>query len=58
MGVGAVAAALSVAYLPWHVDLLRAVERRLDVDGQLYAAAAKTMTVANGLFDTLLAALS
>jgi hypothetical protein len=34
---GAVAALLSVAYLPWHVDLLKTVDRRLDSDGAMYA---------------------
>ena len=34
--VGAIALLLSVAYLPWHYDLLRTVERRLDRDGVLY----------------------
>jgi hypothetical protein len=34
--VGAVAVLLSLAYLPWHYDLLRTVERRLDRDGVLY----------------------
>jgi len=33
---GVVAALLSVAYLPWHYDLLSTVERRLDRDGVLY----------------------
>ena len=34
--VGAVSVLLSVAYLPWHYDLLATVERRLDRDGVLY----------------------
>jgi hypothetical protein len=33
----ALAVALSVAYLPWHVRELRGVERRLDRDGAMYA---------------------
>ena len=33
---GIVAALLSVAYLPWHADLLSTVERRLDRDSVLY----------------------
>jgi hypothetical protein len=37
MAVGGLAVALSVAYLPWHVDKLQAVERRIDVDGRMYA---------------------
>jgi hypothetical protein len=36
MAAGAVAVLLSLAYLPWHYDLLRTVERRLDRDGVLY----------------------
>ena len=32
---GVVAALLSVAYLPWHYDMLATVERRLDRDGVL-----------------------
>ena len=36
MAGGAVAVLLSLAYLPWHYDLLRTVERRLDRDGVLY----------------------
>jgi len=36
MAVGALAVLLSVAYIPWHDDLLRTVERRLDKDGVLY----------------------
>jgi hypothetical protein len=36
--VGGLAVALSVAYLPWHVDKLRDVERRMDVDGAMYAS--------------------
>jgi len=34
--VGVVSVLLSVAYLPWHYDLLAAVERRIDRDGVLY----------------------
>ena len=34
---GVLAAALSVVYLPWHVDELSTVERRLDRDGPMYA---------------------
>ncbi|HET8949422.1 MAG TPA: hypothetical protein VFN44_02895 [Solirubrobacteraceae bacterium] len=34
--VGVVSALLSVAYLPWHYDLLSTVERRIDRDGVLY----------------------
>jgi hypothetical protein len=37
MAVGGLAVALSVAYLPWHVDKLQAVDRRIEVDGQMYA---------------------
>ena len=36
MAVGAVAVLLSVAYIPWHYDLLRTVDRRLDRDGTMY----------------------
>ena len=36
MAAGAVAVLLSVAYLPWHYDLLATVERRIDKDGVLY----------------------
>ena len=36
MAAGAVAVLLSVAYLPWHYDLLRTVDRRLDRDGTMY----------------------
>jgi hypothetical protein len=36
MAVGALSVLLSLAYLPWHYDLLRTVERRLDRDGVLY----------------------
>ncbi len=36
MAVAAVAVLLSVAYLPWHYDLLATVERRIDKDGVLY----------------------
>jgi hypothetical protein len=35
--VGVAAAALSLAYLPWHVPMLATVERRLDLDGAFYA---------------------
>jgi hypothetical protein len=35
--LGGLAVALSVAYIPWHVDKLQAVERRIDVDGAMYA---------------------
>ena len=34
--VAAFSVLLSIAYLPWHYDLLRTVERRLDRDGVLY----------------------
>ncbi len=37
MAVGGIAVALSVAYMPWHVEKLQAVERRIDVDGRMYA---------------------
>ena len=37
LAAGVVAAALSVAYLPWHADELATVERRLDLDGAFYA---------------------
>ncbi len=45
---GAVAALLSVAYLPWHVKLLHGVENRIDLQGAYYrdlrtAAEAKTV---------------
>jgi len=33
---GAVAALLSVAYLPWHVQLLHGVENRIDLQGAYY----------------------
>ena len=36
MAVGALSVLLSLAYFPWHYDLLRTVERRLDRDGVLY----------------------
>lgn len=36
LAAGIVAVLLSVAYLPWHYDLLSTVERRLDRDGVLY----------------------
>ena len=36
MAVGGLAVALSVAYVPWHIDKLQAVERRIDVDGRMY----------------------
>ena len=36
MAVGALSVLLSVAYIPWHYDLLSTVERRLDKDGVLY----------------------
>jgi hypothetical protein len=34
---GVVAALLSVAWLPWHYDMLATVERRIDRDGVFYA---------------------
>ena len=34
---GVVAALLSVAFLPWHADMLRTLEGRFDRDGRLYA---------------------
>lgn len=37
MIAGGVAVLLSVAYLPWHAGKLESVERRVDVDGALYA---------------------
>jgi hypothetical protein len=37
MIAGGVAVLLSLVYLPWHVHKLNGVERRLDVDGALYA---------------------
>jgi hypothetical protein len=37
MAVGGLAVALSVAYLPWHVDKLQGVDRRIEVDGRMYA---------------------
>jgi hypothetical protein len=36
MVVGGLAAALSIAYLPWHVNQLETVERRVRLDGVLY----------------------
>ena len=35
--VAAVAVLASVVYLPWHVDLLRGLERRVDTQGHFYA---------------------
>jgi hypothetical protein len=35
-GIGALAAALSIAWLPWHVDMLETAKQRLDSDGTLY----------------------
>jgi drug/metabolite transporter superfamily protein YnfA len=37
MIAGGVAVLLSLVYLPWHADKLEGVQRRLDVDGQLYS---------------------
>jgi hypothetical protein len=37
LAAGVLAAALSLAYLPWHVDELRAVNRNLDRSGAMYA---------------------
>ena len=37
MVAGAVAALLSIAFLPWHVDKLSGLERRIELDGALYA---------------------
>jgi hypothetical protein len=37
LAAGALAAALSVVYLPWHYDLLAGIERRIEADGRLYA---------------------
>jgi hypothetical protein len=36
MAAGIVAAALSVAYLPWHADMLAGLERRIDRDSVFY----------------------
>jgi hypothetical protein len=33
---GALAALLSVAYLPWHLDLLQGVHRRIELQGAYY----------------------
>jgi len=41
--VGALAVLLSVAYIPWQYDLLKAVERRLDKDGVLYGDLQRAM---------------
>ena len=41
--VGALAVLLSVVYIPWQYDLLKAVERRLDKDGVLYGDLQKAM---------------
>jgi hypothetical protein len=35
--VGAVAALLSIAWLPWHVSMLSTLEHRFDRDGKLYS---------------------
>jgi hypothetical protein len=35
--VGGLAVAVSIAYLPWHVQKLQGVERRIGVDGAMYA---------------------
>jgi hypothetical protein len=37
MVLGAFAVVLSVVYLPWHAGKLESVQRRVDVDGALYA---------------------
>jgi hypothetical protein len=37
MAAGGIAVALSVAYLPWHVAKLQGVDRRIEVDGRMYA---------------------
>jgi hypothetical protein len=37
MAVGGLALALSVAYVPWHIDKLQTVDRRIEVDGRMYA---------------------
>jgi hypothetical protein len=37
LGAGVVTAALSVAFLPWHIGMLADLERRLDRDGTMYA---------------------
>jgi hypothetical protein len=37
IAVGGLAVALSVAYVPWHVDKLQGVDRRIEVDGRMYA---------------------
>jgi hypothetical protein len=36
-GLGVLAAALSLVWVPWHVDMLRTVHRRVESDGTLYA---------------------
>ena len=36
MAVGVVSVLLSVAFIPWHYDLLRTVDRRIEKDGVLY----------------------
>jgi hypothetical protein len=36
--IGAATAALSIAFLPWHVGMLADVERRIDRDGTMYTA--------------------
>ncbi len=46
LAAGIVAALLSVAYLPWHYDLLSTVERRLDRDGVLYGDLQRAMEAA------------
>ncbi len=46
LAAGVVAALLSVAYLPWHYDLLSTVERRLDRDGVLYGDLQRAMEAA------------
>jgi len=37
LGLGILAATLSVAFVPWHVGMLADLERRLDRDGTMYA---------------------
>lgn len=37
LAAGVLAAAFSVAYLPWHYDMLAGIERRVEADGRLYA---------------------
>jgi len=40
IGIGA--AALSLAFLPWHVGMLGDIERRIDRDGEMYTALRET----------------